>query len=174
MTSDPHHGRRRKYSRLLIDLPLTLWDSSGSLLDDKAMAHDLTRSGIGFETRAKLKNGMRVYFELELPRGEPAAGAARLIWVRHDDWGCWAGANITDIPWRDRRRLKRVIVGPGYDWAGLAWRILFAAFIVVAVLVAEDLMHHHPHAWKAAVRLVPAALIGVGLGMYLYMISHRS
>jgi len=157
---------RRRHDRFLVDLPLSLWDSSHHLLDSRAVAHDVTPAGFGFETKADLRHLIRVYFELELPDGRSVSGSARVVWSQGFDWGRWGGARIVEISWSDARKIRRVIRGPGYDWAGLADRFLLAATIVAAVFVAQQLLSRHPDALLAFPWLALAA--GVAAAVFYF------
>lgn len=135
--------KQRSYSRYLVDLPMTYSVIGGSVVDDKARVHDLTPEGFGFETSRQVKTGARLAFSVELGEGERIMGQARVVWSRHVPHATWAGAHITKISWRDRRRLKGLVLPPGYDWESFFDRLLTAGFIVAVALLAEDVARHH-------------------------------
>jgi hypothetical protein len=147
----------RQHERFLIDLPLALWDHSHRLLDSQAVAHDVTPAGFGFETRAELEHVGAVYFELRLPGGESVSGTARLAWRRRGDWGTWAGAHISSMSERDRRKVTRVSRGPGYDWGGLANRAVIAGVVIAIALAVEQTFRQDPDLWMGFPFLVLAA-----------------
>ncbi len=162
--------KKRKYSRFLISVPLKLSEPGGRLLDGKAMAHDLTPEGFGFETTAELKNGERLHFFIQLPQG-PIAGEARVAWLRQDREVSWAGAKIVKLPWVHARRIKKLVTPPGYDWAGLLDRGVLAGFLIVSALVVEDVIRFHPHVtrtvWDFAPKGLALSAMGVSLAYFL-------
>lgn len=135
--------KQRAYPRFLIDLPMTFSAIGAAAIDDKARVHDLTPEGFGFETSKPLKTGTRIAFSIDLGRGERLGGQARVVWSRHVPHATWAGAHITKLSWRDRRRLKALVLPPGYDWEAFFDRLLTAGFVVAVVLLGEDLVRHH-------------------------------
>jgi len=147
----------RRHERFLIDLPLTIWDHSHRLLDSRALAHDATPAGFGFETRADLDHVAWVYIELRLPDGESVSGVARVAWRRRGDWGTWAGAHIASLSAGDRRKVMQVIYGPGYDWAGLANRAVIAGIIIILVVAGRMSWSHDLNLWMGFPFLVLAA-----------------
>ncbi|MDD5629053.1 MAG: hypothetical protein PHU21_08310 [Elusimicrobia bacterium] len=162
----PDDRPRRRHPRFLIDLPLTLWDHSHALLDSHALAHDVTPAGFGFESRRDLGSNAWVYFELRLPDGESVSGSARLAWLQRGDWGTWAGAQITSLSARDRRRVLRVIHGPGFDWAGLANRAVTAGVVIISVVAVRMLLSGDSELWMGF-PLLAAALAAA----WLYFLS---
>jgi hypothetical protein len=155
--SDPSPQSRRRHERFLIDLPLTIWDHSHRLLDSRAMAHDVTPEGFGFETRIDIGHVAWVYFELRLPDGESVSGAARVAWRRQGDWGTWAGAHISSLSERNRRKVVRVIHGPGYDWVGLMNRAVIAGVVITLVVAARMSLIRDADLWVGFPFLVVAA-----------------
>ncbi|MFA6003786.1 MAG: PilZ domain-containing protein [Elusimicrobiota bacterium] len=172
--SPKHNDPRRRHSRFLTDLRVTIWDSAQKLLDDRAVAHDVTRSGFGFETKVDIRHISRIFFELELSDRNTVTGAAQLVWTRRMDWGSWAGAQITELERGGARRIHRVIHGPGYDWKGLADRALISATIVICVMVVDDLFRRHPSPWDTVFQLWPLAMILCGIGLVGMYFAHRN
>ena len=160
MSTEPPRVRRR-HSRFLIDLPLTLWDSHHRLIDSGASAHDVTPDGFGFESRADIKHRILVYFELRLPDSGSVSGAARLAWHRQTEQGGWAGAKIVDISRADRRRIIEIIHGPSYNWSGLATRGLIALALVAGGFGAQSLLDHGGDLLPASPWLAVAAAAAV-------------
>jgi hypothetical protein len=152
--------------RFLIDLPLCLWDPSHRLIDSHAVAHDVTTDGFGFESRMSLEHLGRVFFELRLPDGQSVSGTARVAWNRRGDWGTWAGAHIVEMSRVNRRRVKTVIHGPGYDWLGLADRALVAGTIIAAGFLLQGVVVNHPE-WFASFPWLAFGACAVA-GAYLY------
>ncbi|MBI5241895.1 MAG: hypothetical protein HY926_15590 [Elusimicrobia bacterium] len=149
--------KTRSHPRFLIDLPLTLWDRSHHLIDSKAEAHDVTAAGFGFETRGDLERVGAVYFELQLPGGESVSGTARVAWRKQGGWGTWGGAHILTMSRRDRRRIHRVIHGPGYDWGGLANRAVIAALVVILAVAVQKTFSQDGDLWVGFPFLVMGA-----------------
>lgn len=149
--------KRRKEARYLIDLPMRL-SSRGQMLDASAVVHDLTLEGFGFETTHGVKRGQLFGFEVSLPEGSRASGTAEVRWLRSGDWGIWAGARITKMSWRDKRRLRQAVISPGYDWIGFWDRALTAAFIVALVMLVEDVVRHQQGFLEAGWRVLPDLL----------------
>jgi hypothetical protein len=147
----------RQHDRFLVDLPLTLWDHAHRLIDSEAVAHDVTPAGFGFETRADVDHVGAVYFELRLPGGESVSGTARLAWRRRGDWGTWAGAHISSLSERDRRKVMGVIHGPGYDWGGFANRAVIAGVLIVVAVAVEQTFKRDADLWMGFPFLVLAA-----------------
>ena len=156
MSQVPPRTRRRQ-ERFLIDLPLCLWDASHRLIDSQALAHDVTPAGFGFETKHDLRHVGLVYFELRLPGGESASGAAQVMWCRRGDWGSWAGANIGQLSWRDRRKIMKVIHRPGYDWSGLANRAVIGGLAVILAVAAQKILSRNSDSWMGFPWLALAA-----------------
>lgn len=168
--------KKRKYSRFLISVPLRISETGGRLLDGQAMAHDLTPEGFGFETSAKLKNGDRVFFSINLPEG-PVAGEAHVAWLRQDGAMSWAGAKIVKLPSAHARRIKALVLPPGYDWAALLDRGLTAGALIVSALVVEDVLRFHPHVTRTLWELAPKGLalsaMAVSLAYFLGLWGRR-
>ncbi|MDD5656773.1 MAG: hypothetical protein PHF00_05905 [Elusimicrobia bacterium] len=157
--------QRRGQARCLIDLPLKIWDASRNLIDDKSVAHDVTTSGFGFETRTDISRLRHVIFELRLPDGGTASGSASLVWSRHEEWGTWAGAKISRLSRGEGRKIRKVIHGPGFDWVGLWDRALVAGALVVAGMLLQELLA----ASSRGLAFVPWLLLGVCAGAFAYL-----
>ncbi|HAM35987.1 MAG TPA: hypothetical protein DEB40_11025 [Elusimicrobia bacterium] len=169
MTKDAHHQRRRRHERCLFDLPLVLRDPAGRLIDARAVAHDVTIEGFGFETKAGLKDLSRVGFVLSLPDGGTVSGSARLAWCRALDWGgSWGGAKIARLPWREARKIRRLLHGPGYDWSGLADRALVGGAVVIVVCLGDMILRSDPRVLRQALLAGPWLLMGLGLGFFIH------
>jgi hypothetical protein len=150
--------KKRGYPRFLIDLPMAYSVIGGLPGEDRARVHDLTPEGFGFETPKPLKTGVRLAFSIEVGGGERVSGQARLVWCRHLQHSTWAGAHITKLSWRDRRRLKALVLPPGYDWEAFFDRLLTAGFVVAVVLLTEDLLRHHRGLVRVILGLWPEIL----------------
>ena len=122
-----------------------------------AVAHDVTPAGFGFESRVRLDHVGWVYFELRLPNRQSVSGSARVAWLRRGEWGAWAGAHIVAMSAADRRKVRDVIHGPGYDWAGLANRAVAAGVIIILAVAARMALSRDSDAWIGFPFLVLAA-----------------
>lgn len=134
---------------------ITLYDSAGALLDDKAKAHELNPSGFQAETKLKLREGSKIDFMVHLDTGESVGGQALITWVKPDQWGWYiAGAKITKMPWRHKRKLGRQGRTP-YDFFELAKLTVKAAYAIVLVAAVQNIILYQPHLVSLFVAMLP-------------------
>ena len=160
-------GERREAVRLLLRLPLALLDDAGAVLDDRAVAHDLSTKGFQAETQAPLKKDQTVGFRLELGAGDELRGRARIAWTRPTDLANWAGAEFVGLKRADVRRLKHALnPSSGVDWDALADRAIIALGASLAVLLLAALLGSS--VWRIALfRFLPKAVAVVLMGWSL-------
>jgi hypothetical protein len=131
--SDP--DERRQAARILSEFALVLDDEKGALLDDRALAHDVSDKGFKAETRAELKQGQVVRFHLTLGKQE-VRGRARIVWCHRTDLSFWAGAQFVGMSWSDRRRVRKITSPSEVDWVALGDKGLTALLILLAATLA--------------------------------------
>lgn len=163
----------RRYAQSMTDLDVVLRNEQGQLVDERAQARDVSRAGFRVETKAKLDEGQRLTFTMDLGEGELVRGAARIVWARVDEWGAYAaGAKIVKISWKDARKLGGQVAGPrpGYDFSGLAKRAFFAFYWLVIVVGARNIIFDQPDVSVALVRSLPALAAALVIGFALMML----
>lgn len=111
---------RRDGVRFLTDLSVVLRPAKGGPpLDDRATAHDVSLKGFRLESQAAIDTGTVLSFTLDLQRGARASGKGRVVWSKRETFATWAGVEITEMSWGDRRRLKQLIRPDEVDWTTL-------------------------------------------------------
>jgi hypothetical protein len=132
---------RREGARFITELSVVLRPSKGGdPLDDRATAHDVSMKGFKVETQAQLTENMLLSFTFELPRGETATGKGRVAWTNKETFAAWAGVEILDMPWGDKRRLGRLLNPDGTDWERLANLCVKLAMILTVIAAAHRVL----------------------------------
>lgn len=128
---------RRGSARILSEFPLTLAGEDGALLDDRALAHDVSGKGFKLETQAKLAEGQLVGFRLFMgTSGEPpVSGRARVVWVQSTAFATWAGAEFRGLGWSERRRVRRFTHPSEIDWSIIVDKAFRAGMTMLLVLL---------------------------------------
>ncbi|MBI3552894.1 MAG: PilZ domain-containing protein [Elusimicrobia bacterium] len=163
---------RRSAARFLTDLDLTLFDSSGRLIDAHAQAHDVSPKGFRAETKTNLAEGDVVRFSLDFEEEEPVTGQAQVVWIGQNPWGWYnVGVKITRISWRDSRRLQSNLFKPGYDFASLAKKAMRALWWLVLIAGVDNIFFHQPAVRVIFLHLSPVlvALFFFGWGLMMLL-----
>lgn len=126
---------RRDGVRFLTDLSVVLRpEKGGPPLDERAMAHDVSMKGFRLESQAQIEVDSVLSFTLDLQRGARASGKGRVVWSKRETFATWAGVEIIEMPWGDRRRLKQLIHPDDVDWTSFSQ--LCVKFIMAITVVA--------------------------------------
>lgn len=164
---------RRVGGRLLTELNVVLRPSKGGEpIDDRAVAHDVSFNGFKVETQAQLADNMLVSFTLELPKGETASGKGRVVWTNRETFACWAGVEILSLPWRDKRRLGRLLNPHGVDWDRLT-SLCVTLVMALTVLAAAHRVLTSAHLRELAVALAPKIVALLVMGWALVGLLKR-
>lgn len=163
---------RRRSARILSEFPLSLLDEKGELLDQHAVAHDVSDKGFKIETRAELKPGQFVRYALSLDVDGSIKGRVRIVWVERADLSYWAGAQFLGLSWGDRRRIRRFTSPSDVDWNALADKAIIALSILLVTLVGWNLLSSR--LWRGVLAgLVPTAFAAFALGWALRELLRR-
>jgi len=126
---------RRDGVRFLTDLSVVLRPAGGGPpIDDRATAHEVSLKGFKLESQAQIEPETIIRFTLDLTRGARASGRGRVVWSKREAFATWAGVEITDMAWGDRRRLKQMLTPDEVDWTSLM--NLCVKFVMAVTLVA--------------------------------------
>ncbi len=132
---------RRDGVRFLTDLSVVLRpEGGGPPLDDRATAHEVSLKGFKLESQAPIEPETIIRFTLDLTRGARASGKGRVVWSKRETFATWAGVEITEMPWGDRRRLKRMLRPDDMDWTTLMSLSVKFVMAVTVVVAAHRLM----------------------------------
>ena len=157
---------KRQSARVLTEFALTLLDEKGALVDQHAVAHDVSTKGFKAEARVELRVGQIVGYRLALEAESVISGRARIVWCQRTDLSYWAGAQFLKMSWGDRRRIRRIQSPSSLDWNGLADRAITAMIILLVTLVAWTGLRNP--AWRQLLpRLIPEAAAAVAMGVAL-------
>lgn len=163
---------RRTSARILSEFPLTLLDDMGEVLDQHAVAHDVSDKGFKIESRAELKKGQSVRFSLSLDASGDIKGRARIVWGERTDLSYWAGAQFMKISWGDRRRVRRITSPSSVDWNALADKTILALSLLLATLVGWRIWSSNLW-WGIVAGLIPTALAAFAMGWALKELLRR-
>lgn len=133
---------RRDGVRYLTDLSAVLRpEKGGPPIDDRATAHDVSMKGFRLESQAPIETDTVISFTLDLQRGARASGKGRVVWSKRETFATWAGVEITEMAWGDRRRLKQLIHPDDVDWTSLTQLcVKFVMAITVTVAAHRIIM----------------------------------
>lgn len=161
--SDPE---RRNTERSLTELPIALQDEKGVVLDDHAVAHDVSAKGFRLETHVDLAPGQVIRYRLALAADRDLRGSAKVVWSQRTDFGLWAGAEFSSLSWSDKRLLRRVLKPRTADWVLITMKVFLATFWI-SVILAFWYGVRSPF-WRPQIFwLAPKAVAGVILGWSL-------
>lgn len=164
---------RRKATRILSEFPLTVLDDKGGLLDNHAVAHDVSDKGFKIESRTELKPGMFVRFSLALDAEGDVKGRARIVWCERTDLSYWAGGQFLNMSWSDRRRVRRITSPSGVDWNLLADKLIVMLGVLLLTLLGWRLMSNSQ--WRGVLGdLIPTAFAACALGWALVTLLSRN
>jgi hypothetical protein len=157
---------RRSADRILSHFSLVILSDIGEILDDNALAHDLSTSGFKMETLARLKTGQVVRYRLRLDAGGDLRGQARVAWVEESDLSQWAGASFLRLSWADRRRVVKVTRPNQVDWNAIADRAIFALSVFLVTLLTWNFLSNPT--WRTVLALMmPKIFAAVAMGLAL-------
>jgi hypothetical protein len=160
---------RRRSARLLSEFPLVLMEPSGTVLDDRALAHDLSAHGFKAETQARLQKGAAVRFRLSLDQAGEVAGRGRVAWEQSTALSVWLGVEFQGLSWADRRRVRRATHPRDVDWSVIAERLALGLFVVMATGVLGRMMASA--LWRGYLAaLAPKAFACAALGWALIVL----
>lgn len=157
---------RRQAARILTEFPLVLHDEAGVLVDDRALAHDLSDKGFKIESNGALEKCQPILFRIQLSQGESMRGRGRVVWVERTDLALWAGAEFVALSWSDRRRLRRITRPSDVEWGVIFDKAIIAAFWLTVTLMVWGVLTSY--VWRSVVMdLAPKAFATVVLGWAL-------
>ena len=163
---------RRRSARIMSEFPLTLLNDAGEVIDQHAVAHDVSDKGFKIETRAELKLGQFVRFVLSLDSAGDITGRARIAWSERTDLACWAGGQFLKMSWRDRRRVRGVVNPSRVDWNELADKAILALSLLLVTLIGRSLLMSS--LWRGILGdLLPTALAAFAMGWALRELLRR-
>lgn len=149
---------RRDGVRYLTDLSVLLRpEKGGPPLDERATAHDVSLKGFRLESSAQVEPGTTLRFTLDLQRGARASGTGRVVWSRRETFATWAGVEIVDMPWGDRRRLRRMLHPDDVDWTSLM-NLCVKAVMAITVVTAAHRVITSPELRRLLLALSPKIL----------------
>lgn len=164
---------RRGGARFLTDLPTVLRAAKGGeVLDDRAVAHDISTKGFKVEMSCDLPAGTLLTFELELGQGEFAKGRGKVVWSNKEQMATWAGVEIVSMPWGDKRRLNQLLNPDRVDWARLGDLGLKTVIALTVVSAAHRLLYS-PMARGVLSRMTPKILALMIMGWALINLLKR-
>ena len=159
-------SNRRTSTRILTAFSLVLTDADGEIVDERAIAHDLSEKGFKLETQAALKKDQTVGYRLELSAGGEIKGHARIVWVQRTDLSNWGGAEFTRLTRDARKRVRREISPSDVDWGVIADKALVALVLILAVSVIGAGLNDF--AWRRTTfEVFPQAVAIVAMGWSL-------
>ncbi len=127
---------RRGGARFITELSAILRSlPGGTVLDERATAHDVSSKGFKLETQVALAVNAKIAFTLHLPEGRLVEGKGRVVWANPEPFATWAGVEITTMGWMDKRRLNHLLDPDAIDWArlgSLCVRFVVAITVIVA------------------------------------------
>jgi|GEM_PF-1891177 len=154
---------RRGSARILNDFSLVLMDERGTVIDEHAIAHDLSAKGFRAELHGDVVEKQPVRFQLSLDGGVEFKGRARIAWVQRTDFSIWAGAEFVGLTWAEKRMLKAASSGPSANWMLVATRLLLGTLWIGGGLAFA--IGVRSNFWRPQmVSLAPKALAAVALG----------
>lgn len=156
---------RREAARILTDFSLVLIGDKGEILDDRAVAHDVSDKGFKVETQAELAQGQVVRYSLAL-RGQDLSGRARVVWCHKTDLAYWAGVQFLGLSWSHRRLIRQVTSPSDVDWGLIGDKAITALSILVGTTLAWAALSNP--VWREVLpSLFPKALAAVVMGFAL-------
>lgn len=157
---------RRASARILNDFSLVLQDEKGAVIDEHAIAHDLSAKGFRAELHGEIVEKQPIRFHLSLDGGQELKGRARVVWVQRTDFSIWAGAEFVGLTWAERRMLKAASTGPSANWVLVSTKILLGILWIGGGLAFA--IGVRSNFWRPQmVSLAPKALAAVALGWAL-------
>jgi hypothetical protein len=164
--ANPMASERRTSARILTDFSLVLLDDKGAVIDEHAVAHDVSTKGFRAELHGEIAEKQPIRFKLALAGGHELSGRARVAYVQRTDFGIWAGAEFVGLSWADRRLIRQSTAAPTANWVLIATRILLGVgWIAVALALWLGLLSNF---WRPQMlALAPKALAAVALGWAL-------
>lgn len=160
----------RRYERVLKEFELKLW-SEGAVVDENARAVDVSAAGFRAVTRAPVREGQEVQFELILDDGDTVRGGGKVAWSARDAFQFdvySSGVKITDLSWTDGNKLRGTLYARGYDFVGLARKMFWGFYILVVVLAVQNVLFHQATTRAILWKLVPIALAAGALGASIF------
>ncbi len=116
---------RRTSARILTDFSLVLLDDMGVVIDDHAVAHDLSAKGFRAEMHGEIAEKQAVRYRLSLP-GRELAGRGRAAWIQRTDFSVWVGVEFQGLSWSDRRLLKQATSRSSANWVLIGVKAVMA------------------------------------------------
>lgn len=172
MSEDPQEPvNQRAYARFLAEMDVVL-SEGGAPIDPAASAVDVSAAGFRVVTRAALKEGQAVDFELVIAgTTDRIKGSGKVVWAAQDAFSFdfySAGIKITKMSWRDASKLRGSVYTPGYDFTALARMTFWALFWIIVVAGIENIAFHQPLARQVIWKLLPifAALLVLAWSLF--------
>jgi hypothetical protein len=163
-------ANERRYERFASQLDLRLYEGSAAL-DEVARAVDVSAAGFRAVTRAQLREGQVLGFELVVGDGDVVRGQGKVVWVEQDRFvfdSVNAGVKITKISWRDSSRLRKSVYTPGYDFVKLARTMFWAFYWIIVTYAVQNVVFHQKTAREMVWHLLPIAGALAALGFSLF------
>ncbi|NNN04552.1 MAG: PilZ domain-containing protein [Elusimicrobia bacterium] len=157
---------RRGAARILTDCSLVLLDGKGGVIDEHAVAHDLSIKGFRAEMHGDIAENQPVRYRLALDEGCELKGRARIVWVQRTDFALWVGVEFVGLSWADRRLLKKSTSAPTANWMLIATKFLLAVVWIGGLL--GFWIGIRSNFWRPQMfALLPKAIAAVALGWAL-------
>ncbi|MEK7384212.1 MAG: PilZ domain-containing protein [Elusimicrobiota bacterium] len=152
--------------RICGEFPLVLDDEKGVLIDDHALAHDISAKGFKLESNGVLRMGQLLCFRIQFNQGPPMSGRARVVLVERADLVLWAGVEFIHLSWSDRRRLRRITHPSAVKWDIVVDKALAAAFLITVTWALWGALSSY--IWRSLILdLAPKVLATLAMGWAL-------
>lgn len=161
-----HKDERRQTTRILNEFYVVLQDDKGGLIDDHALAHDVSDKGFKVETNGVVEKGQNLRFRLHLCAGKEVSGRGRVVWIDRTGLALWGGVEFRALPWADRRRLRRLTRPANVKWPVIIDNAFFAAFWSTTS-VALWIVLTSPALRGVMIDLAPKAFAALAMGWSL-------
>lgn len=159
----------RRHCRRGTDACVRLTPEDGGSGESGLLLADLGVGGMRVMSLRPLDVGSSVRFTLDLPRGPRLSGTARVRWGAAEGSSYAQGLEFARMGPLARRRLVKHLSPRHFgavDWLEMLFQY---ATILVALLVAQNLLKSHPRALESVLEVLPQTLwllVG-GIGLLL-------
>ena len=123
---------RRQTTRIINEFYVVLQDDKGGLIDDHALAHDVSDKGFKVETNGVVEKGQDLRFRLHIVEGKEIFGRGRVVWVDRTGLALLGGVEFRSLPGADRRRLRRLTRPSNVKWSVIIDKAFVAVFWATA------------------------------------------
>ncbi len=157
---------RRGAARILTECSLVLLDDKGVVIDEHAVAHDLSTKGFRAEMHGDIAEKQPVRYRLSLDEGRELKGRARVVWIQRTDFALWVGVEFSGLSWADRRLLKKSTAAATANWMLILTKLLLAVVWIGGLL--GFWVGIRSNFWRPQMfQLLPKAIAAAALGWAL-------